>query len=137
MAWDERQELYMRVPKFTNEADPLGKNIPRSTGLYLVGNTAFNPYTGEQLFAVKVGYTGRLLEERMRDYRSTNPLLFHIDYCTDRSISEYACHEKLLTVCNSLKEGTSEWFLVSKEIYLDICAKGFKWFFQGLLSRNL
>lgn len=128
MTWDERQSLYLKTPRFTNEANPLGKNFPKASGLYLIGNTAFNPYTNEQLFAVKVGYTGRLLEERMRDYRSTNPLLYNIDYLTDKSITEYACHEKLLLVCEYIKEGTDEWFLVSKEIYLDICEKGFDWF---------
>ena len=128
--WNEMQTLYMKTPRFTNEANPLGKNIPRGSGLYLVGNTGFNPYTNEQLFMVKVGYTGRWLAERMNDYRTTNPLLFNIDYLTDGSISEMACHKKLLHNCIALKEKSLEWFLVSREVYLDICAKGFKWFFE-------
>jgi hypothetical protein len=126
-------ERYMeQFPVFTNEEDPLGKTAPSQSGLYLIGNTLFNPITEQHFYLVKVGISNNL-KTRMRGYRTTNPLLFHIDYYTftgENDLLENACHKILLENCESRIDRTSEWFIMSKESYLEICRKGFEYFLE-------
>ena len=132
MTWKERQGVYSRTPRYYNEANPLGLELPDKGGLYLIGNTAFNPNTQEKQFWVKVGQASNLYDTFRKRYRCTNPCVFNIDFYTSDPqhihINESACHEKLLTVCEALRAGTEEWFLVSEQIYMEICKYKFAYF---------
>lgn len=132
MTWKERQEAYCKTPRYYNESNPLGLDVPNISGLYLIGNTAFNPITQEKQYWVKVGQASDLYGTFRKRYRCTNPCVFNIDFYTyDQqhiNINEYACHEKLLSICEALRAGTEEWFLVSEQIYMEICEKKFAYF---------
>lgn len=126
-------------PKFENFANKLRFAAPKENGLYLIGNTIFNPLTDEKFYLVKVG-TSKNLKGRMANYKTQNPLMFHIDYhvATDdfEDISEKECHMILLENCISRIEKVDEWFIVSREKYFEICDKGFNFFFENRLSAD-
>lgn len=117
--------------EFKNVENPLRFSAPKTAGLYLVGNTAFNPFTGEEFYFVKVGSSSNLYK-RMGAYRSTNPAVFHIDfYEKDRwakGMNESACHFVCQEISMGRVERTSEWFRVDRETYFEICATGFTYF---------
>ena len=66
---------------FYNTENPLGNRIaiPKQAGLYLVGNVILNPITGETFYLIKVGMSTNLYN-RMKEYSTSNPMMFHIDY---------------------------------------------------------
>ena len=128
--WERYMDQY---PVFMNDEDPLKYSAPSCGGLYLIGNTLFNPITEEHFYLVKVGISNNL-KTRMRGYRTTNPLLFHIDYYTftgENDLLENACHKILLECCESRIVKTDEWFRVTREKYLEICEKGFQYFLEN------
>lgn len=135
MTWAEHLEAMRNTPAFINEANPLRFSAPESEGLYLVGSTNFNPFTHEEIYLVKVGKSYNL-QRRMKDYLTTNPGMFHIDFCTiPRSMvgkSEWQCHAILYAVCKGKVEKSEEWVRVSREVYLEICEKGFKYFSEKM-----
>lgn len=134
---------------FYNVENPKGRRdaIPQSGGLYLVGNTAFNPITAEQFFMVKIGMSTNIYN-RMRNYATSNPMMFHIDYRTvpardyvmfpkyerttamKRDIEQYEAryHRAMEDKGFCHFEYCNEWYLVSKEVYMEICEKGFDYF---------
>lgn len=135
---------------FYNVENPMGRRevIPHCGGLYLVGNTAFNPLTGEQFFMVKIGMSTNLYE-RMRNYSTSNPMMFHIAY---KEVNDGVDYSKLPSYSRRTEQGryiksveekyhkameahkfcrfeyAQEWFIVSKEIYFEICEKKFDFF---------
>lgn len=139
---------------FYNTENPLGNReiIPKQAGLYLVGNVAVNPATGEIFYLVKVGMSANLYD-RMKTYSTSNPMMFHIDYKIiedDEDYSKVACYKRTTLRGRKIKpieeqyhrameelnfthfEYAKEWFLVSKETYSEICAKKFDFFnFEG------
>lgn len=103
-------------------------------GIYLLGQTIFNPITSARFYLIKVGLSSDL-DKRMKDYRTTNPLVFHIDfkvlagvYGKDLYSIEKKCHTKLRDICLYEMEDAREWFIVDRKTYLDICKKGCAWF---------
>jgi hypothetical protein len=118
-------------PNFVNEEDVLRFSAPKTQGLYLIGNTLFNPHTEEQFYLVKVGIS-KNLQSRMKNYNTLNPLVFHIDYYTECELQERQCHHILLENCQSRVDKTEEWFRVSKELYFEICEKGFQFFLENM-----
>lgn len=99
-------------------------------GCYLLGNTAFNPYTGEKFYWIKIGQSGNI-KKRMRDYSTCNPTVFKID-CVQFSYEkvlqeEYHYHCRLEAIGTRAKD-SKEWFQVSEHDYLEICSKGFYYF---------
>lgn len=138
---------------FYNTENPLGNRavIPKQAGLYLVGNVTLNPTTGEVFYLVKVGMSANLYD-RMKTYSTSNPMMFHIDYLViedDTDYSKVASYKRTTLRGRKIKpieeryhktmeelnfarcEYAKEWFVVSKEIYLEICAKKFDFFTLG------
>ncbi len=136
---------------FFNDNNPLGQReaVPKQSGLYLIGNTIFNPLTNEQFFMVKVGMSSNLYD-RMKGYATANPMMFHIDYkvinCEGIDLSQYPSYKRANAIGRYIKaieekyhqkmealdfihfEYAKEWFLVSKETYMEICEKKFNFF---------
>lgn len=137
--WNEMQELLAQATEFDNVADPKRYAAPKSTGLYLISNTLFNPFTNEQYYLIKVGESTNL-QQRMKSYRTTNPMVFHIDFLewNDKEFDVYdlerECHALMLRLGFVKTKDASEWFLVSREKYLEICRKGFIFFLENLLT---
>ena len=135
---------------FYNTENPLGSRavIPKEAGLYLVGNVVLNPITGEVFHLVKIGMSANLYD-RMKTYSTANPMMFHIDYLVIEDNDDYSKvprykmvtlknrkvkpieeqYHKAMEKLNFIRfEYAKEWFLVSKETYLEICAKKFDYF---------
>ena len=136
---------------FYNVENPMGRRevIPHTGGLYLVGNTVFNPMTGEQFFMVKVGMSTNIYN-RMKGYSTENPMMFHIGYktinCDNVDLSNYPSYKKTNAIGKYIKsieeqyhkvmeerkfcrfEYAQEWFIVDKETYMEICEKKFDFF---------
>ena len=136
---------------FYNIENPLGRReaIPHSGGLYLVGNTIFNPVTNEQFFMVKIGMSTNIYD-RMKNYSTSNPMMFHIGYkivnCDDLNLSSYPSYKRKTIQGRYIKEleeqyhkamedrkfcrfeYAQEWFIVDKATYLEICEKKFDFF---------
>lgn len=129
----ELQELRENVKTFINIEDTLAFSAPEESGLYLIGNTNFNPFTKEELYFVKVGKSVNLYN-RMKTYKTDNPALFHIDYLElPREIlndNEKMSHIILYENCEEKVQYTEEWVKVSRETYLEICEKKFDYFFE-------
>lgn len=103
--------------------------FPEQEGVYLLGDTAFNPHTNEQFYYLKVG-RGINLKTRIAQYKTYSPTTWHIDtFSTTNSVeTEKKCHQ-ILSMLGKKVNGT-EWFEVSRKHYLEICKQGFQWFFH-------
>ena len=105
------------------------KPIPHC-GCYLLGNTAFNPYTEEKFYWVKVGMSSDM-ERRMKSYSTHTPTVFKIDFIEvpsqDVYWKEYKCHCVLEDIGEQAKD-SKEWYRVNEKDYLEICSKGFHYF---------
>ena len=136
---------------FYNVENPMGHrgSIPHSGGLYLVGNTVFNPISGEQFFMVKIGMSTNIYN-RMKDYSTNNPMMFHIGYklinCDNIDLSNYPRYKRTIVIGKYIKsieeqyhkameahkfchfEYAQEWFIVDKATYMEICEKKFDFF---------
>ena len=128
----EYQEIYDNTPIYENIADPKRKEAPKTCGLYLIGNTIFNPFSNNRFYLVKVGLSTNLYN-RMKAYRTMNPFIFHIDYKEiDKEEvykAETSCHIKLSKKALSRSDDADEWFILSRQNYKKICEKGFSFFF--------
>jgi len=106
----------------------------RKFGIYLLGDCHFDPYTDEKFYCVKVGNSSTDLVKRVNSYFSCNPYIAKVSLKElPRETSykfEKACHELLesVSITRCPCDHTLEWFRVSRENYLEICEKGFKWF---------
>jgi hypothetical protein len=135
---------------FYNTENPLGNRtiIPKQGGLYLVGNVVLNPVTEETFYLIKIGMSANLYN-RMKQYSTSNPMMFHIDYKVIEDDADYrkvASYKRTAMVGRKIKpieeqyhkameelnfthfEYAKEWFIVSKEIYSEICTKKFDFF---------
>lgn len=118
---------------FINNDDPKRHEAPEEGGVYLVSTVYLNPMTSERFYLVKPGISKGNLKRRMRDYDTTNPLLFHIDFlAATKNIFELEaeCHLKMAKVCISKMSNAEEWYRVSRKVYLQICKEGFGYFFK-------
>jgi hypothetical protein len=138
---------------FYNTENPLGNrtSIPKQAGLYLVGNVILNPVTDETFYLVKVGMSANLYD-RMKTYATSNPMMFHIGYQVIEDDIDYnkvpsykrttlkgrrikpieeQYHKAMEELNFTHFEYAKEWFIVSKETYLEICAKKFDFFRIG------
>ncbi len=100
-------------------------DYPHKDGLYLLGQTFFNPITDEKFYWIKPG-TASDLKRRRRDYSTHTAMIWDIDYYTGNELTESGCHRKLKEI--ALHRHADEWFSVSREDYLAICEQGFNWF---------
>ena len=106
------------------------RNAPTEEGVYFIGNTAFNPYTNEKQYWVKVGMTYSSIKKRLRNYDTHSPSTYHIDYfpCKEAGVKEGEYHKLLAKVSLGLSERNTEWWLVDEVTYLKMCALGFEYF---------
>ena len=100
-------------------------NYPNQKGLYLIGQTFFNPITDEKFYWVKVGEASDL-KRRRREYNTPTAMIWDIEYYVGDKLTEKGCHNKLKEIC--LHRHADEWFSIPREEYLDICKRGFDWF---------
>lgn len=135
---------------FYNTENPLGNRttIPKQAGLYLVGNVVLNPITAETFYLIKIGMSTNLYN-RMKDYSTSNPMMFHIDYKIIEDDEDYGRmnrYKKTALIGKKVKpieeqyhrameelnfthfEYAQEWFIVNKEVYFEICTKKFDFF---------
>lgn len=138
---------------FYNVENPLGnrETIPKQAGLYLVGNVVLNPMTDKIFYLIKIGMSANLYD-RMKTYSTSNPMMFHIAYKIIEDNMDYSKiasykrttlrgrhikpieeqYHKAMEELNFVRcEYAKEWFIVSKETYLEICAKKFDFFNLG------
>lgn len=110
--------------------------MPNGAGIYLISNISFDIDTNNITYWIKVGYSTNI-KTRMSEYRTHNPKFNPIDFYTIKNMGSVFAKEELKVyekIChfalNQIAEAkvNSEWFLVSKENYLQICEEGFKWF---------
>lgn len=136
MTYDEQIKELASVRRsanrWINEENPMRLAAPCEKGLYLIGNTLFNPHTEEKIYVIKVG-TSSNLYNRMKGYRTDNPMIFHIDFILEDLALEPLYHLALYKSGGQFMDGCDEWFKVSEEIYLDICEEGFQ-FFDGKIE---
>ena len=138
--WEQifRQANLSNTPTFQNLADKKKKEVSSDPGVYLIGETRFNPQNEEKFYLVKVGKS-RNLEKRMKQYRVTNPMVYHIDYFPFRydepsmyGSFENLCGYILASITKGRVDGTEEWYLVNQQDYIEICNKGFNFFLEAL-----
>ena len=104
---------------------PCGKRC----GLYFVGQCAFNPYTREERYCLKVGMSTDL-NSRMKSYATHSPMCWLIDY---REFAPESLKNKETLYHNALKEIAkkvfeTEWVEVDRNTYLLASQKGFDFF---------
>lgn len=121
----------VELPIFTDKYDR--PQAPEECGLYLVGDVKANPLTFDLLYCVKVGRSSNL-NKRMNQYYTENPLPWFADFLEasdDIYVSmEHNCHQMLKSVAYARAGKTNEWFFVDRATYLEICEKGFHYFFN-------
>ena len=91
------------------------------SGLYLMGQCIFNPFTKEEYYLVKVGKSLDLYQ-RLRQYTTPNPQIFLIDYLLGKEhYEEESFYQSIIeTALGGKKYHSREWFQVSREVYLKI-----------------
>ncbi len=101
-------------------------------GLYLIGNTYFNPFTKEEFYWIKVGKSTDIYK-RILTYKTHNPMIWEADSIelNTEQMNEFEklCHRQLKEICKEIAENTNEWFMVSRETYLEICEKKWNYFY--------
>lgn len=120
--------LERNVPTFYDNRTNL-KNAPETSGLYFFGSTAFNPETSEVQFWVKIGL-GSNLQKRVKSYGTYAPSIFIIGYKETRNHynEEHQYHKLLENIALYRNQNSTEWWMVDKEAYLQMCQKGFSFF---------
>lgn len=106
------------------------------SGLYLIGYVLMNPFTKEEFYWLKVGVSVDLAS-RMEQYQVSCPMVWKNSYCYRKNMKharkeETMCHNLLEKLCIEKGFRSKEWFRVEREVYLDVCQKGFSFF--GLKS---
>lgn len=135
--WEHRPYAKTYSDRFVKKESHYETNIvpemvrPNTKGLYLLGQTNFNPYTREEFYWVKVGQSTDL-NNRLSEYYSYNPMVWinginEIEAGGLREL-EKSCHTTLRIICQEQAFKSQEWFRVSREDYLEICEQGFKFF---------
>lgn len=142
--WDYCPNEYMWVNKFNKKKDPHFSTMfiengivrdattnllsaPSTSGLYLIGQTSFNPYTKEEQYWVKVGYSSDIWSRFKSGYATHCPCTALID--TTSKGSEVYCHNILCKKAKGRCQINTEWWLVDRDTYLEICEKKFNYFF--------
>ena len=116
----------------TDFDDGINYDAPEYCGLYLIGETHFNPITNETFYWVKEGKANNI-KKRLADYNTHCPMLYRIDFkkCFNEREAyrvEAQYQAKLKECAIASNNHNKEWFLVDRNTYLEICAKGFNYF---------
>lgn len=112
--------------------DGINYNAPEYCGLYFLGETHFNPITREEFYWVKIGKATNI-KKRLSDYNTHCPMLYRIDFkkCFSDRVAyqeEAYYQDKIKAVAIATNNHNKEWFLVDRNTYLEMCAKGFSYF---------
>lgn len=107
--------------------DGINYSTPARGGLYFLGATHFNPFTKEEFYWVKIG-KAKDFASRLSQYNTCNPMCYRIDFKQGAQALESWYHTKLRAKCIAKCNHNQEWFLVSRETYLEMCQKGFDYF---------
>lgn len=116
------------VPTFYDVSTDLS-GAPDACGLYFFGNTAYNPATHEIYYWVKIGLSNNL-QNRVKSYRTSNPSTFVIGYkeTSDYVYEEHQYHKLLEKVALYRNQNSTEWWMVDRSTYLEMCEKSFDFF---------
>lgn len=125
------EEEEKELPRFTDIYER--HEVDKGSGLYLLGNTIFNPETGEKFYCLKVGKSTNL-QSRIKQYYTHNPFVWVADTINfeakEISTKEEYCHVKLSEIAISKTMYGDEWYIVNEEWYNKICNEKFGWFFE-------
>ena len=108
-------------------SDGINYNAPNHKGLYLIGETHFNPFTDEKFYALKIGKSDRNLSDRMKTYDTHNPMLWRIDYLNQPNL-EKTYQVMLSKIAIARCSHNKEWYFVDRDTYLAVCNQGFSYF---------
>lgn len=107
--------------------DGINYEAPAEAGLYMVGETHFDPTTDDTYYMVKIGKSS-CLRKRMSQYNTSNPMLWRIGYYVGACDREEEFHRKLKKIAYRSFKHNNEWMLVDRETYLALCEQGFDYF---------
>lgn len=112
-------------PQATRLENPYLNTDERIPGLYFIGCVGFNPVTEEYQYCVKVGQSSDI-GMRMRQYASSNPLLYHNHASLPLKAKgmtepERNCHRFLDGLAIGMPTGSNEWWFVPKTTYMKLC----------------
>jgi hypothetical protein len=132
--WENRfrknNKIYQLGYKIVNGVvvDPITnlQNAPTHGGIYLIGQTNFNPYTDEKQYWVKVGASYNIWKRFKGGYTTTSPCTALI--ATSESNEEVYCQGILATKAIGKCQQNQEWWLVDRKTYLEICERKFEYF---------
>lgn len=102
------------------------RQAPEVKGLYLIGQTNFNPYTDDKQYWVKVGYSANIYRRFKGGYTTTSPCTALLDITEETD--EQHCHSILKQVAIGKCQQNEEWWLVDRDTYLLICNDKFAYF---------
>lgn len=128
----ERNEKYFNNTKRQREiareqglySEKFDSNYKRYGGIYLIGQTSSDIDTNEKSYWVKVGLASDP-HKRLASYLTHNADVHFLDYfpTKNKEINETICHARLSEVCVAFR---TEWFKVSKKMYLELREQGFE-----------
>ena len=111
----------------------------KEMGVYMIGQTAFNPNTNEKFYRIKVGCSSDV-KKRLNQYKTYNPFMFYIDKVskeknritaedTEKIRNMELLFHRLMELFLKLQnDNHTEWYTVCEEDYMDFCEKGFEKF---------
>lgn len=136
--WDDR--VYRKTPKTRPDSIALrpletyDTSIPVCYdtseqdfgGLYFMGATYFIPTTIHPIYAVKIGKSDNDIGARINSYGTANPFIYHkkehvLPYFVCPDANEKTCHHFLNSIAIQALEKNTEWYIVSKETYFELC----------------
>lgn len=108
--------------------------LPAASGIYLLGDTRFNPNTDAKFCSVKGGLASNLRSRIKEQYLTHNPMPYLIGYlevpADYMKKVEDQIHYALRRVATHRYGTNKEWYELPKDIYMDICAEQFDWFLR-------
>lgn len=108
--------------------------LPATSGIYLLGDTRFNPHTNAKFCSIKGGLASNLRNRIKEQYLTHNPMPYLIGYLEVPSDYmkrvEDQIHYALRRVATHRYGTNKEWYELPKDIYMEICAEQFDWFLR-------
>ena len=108
--------------------------LPAASGIYLLGDTRFNPNTDAKFCSVKGGLASNLRSRIKEQYLTHNPMPYLIGYlevpADYMKKVESQIHYALRRVATHRYGTNKEWYELPSDIYMDICAEQFDWFLR-------
>lgn len=139
--YDKQTEIHIETSSFRIEngivIDEITdlKNAPAVSGVYLLGQCSFNPYTNAKQFWVKVGKAKDIYKRMKSGYTTACPCTALLDTFETKRESDVESLCQILLKLNSLGkcQNNSEWWLVSEEVYKKISQEKFEYFHEALV----